>query len=244
MPTQAQVLATASNIINAAQRVFTETDRVLQKQQLVTGLIRTYRPTDLENGVPLPDERALVQVNVEDSLQEVRKALTVMFDAAATREWGNLKAKADIVVGELVLLRDVPAMYLVFLDKKLQDLHTFLARLPVLDPAEEWHLSDNTGIYQTEPYQNPRMAKVPTPIVKYHATKEHPAQVELGFDDKVVGTFTSIKSSGAIQAQRRAQLVERVRELMVAVKYARERANFTDVDEKSDADVVLEYVFR
>lgn len=69
----------------------------------------------------------------------------------ATREWANRLAAADVVVDGTVLLPQVPVPYLLFLEKQLTDLHTFVRKLPVLDASEAWTLDPSTDSWKTDP---------------------------------------------------------------------------------------------
>ena len=80
--------------------------------------------------------------------------------------------------------------------------------------------------------------------MKYEAKKEHPAQVEMYFEDVTVGTWTTTKYSAAIPAAERNQMLERVRKLADAVKEAREEANSREVDKKKIGDTIVQYLFR
>lgn len=141
------------------------------------------------------------------------------------------------------LLRDVPVTYLLFLEKQLVDLHTFVKKLPVLDAAESWSFDDSTDTWRTDPVRTIRTKKVPRNHVKAEATEKHPAQVEVYYEDIAVGYWTTVKFSGALPARRVNELVERVEKLQQAVKYAREEANGTEVTDRRVGDVVFRYLF-
>ncbi|MEL6310420.1 MAG: hypothetical protein AAFQ52_19930, partial [Chloroflexota bacterium] len=84
---------------------------------------------------------------------------------------------------------------------------------------------------------------IPRNHVKAEATKEHPAQVEVYYEDIVVGNWQTIKYSGALPASRVAVLKERVRALQEAVKFAREEANSAEVDEQTVGETIFNYIF-
>ena len=104
---------------------------------MLAGISRTYQPKD-EEGEQLPPESTRVQVQAEDVLRETAATLTRLFDVTATKDWANCTARADVKVDGRVLVADVPVSYLLFLEKQLTDLHTFVKKLPVLDAAESW----------------------------------------------------------------------------------------------------------
>jgi hypothetical protein len=63
------------------------------------------------------------------------------------------------------------------------------------------------------------------------------------FEDVTVGTWTTVKFSGAIPAQEKNQLLDRVRSVADAVKEAREEANGMDVEKKKVGEAILAYIF-
>jgi len=84
-------------------------------------------------------------------------------------------ARADVVIDGQTIATDVPVTYLLFLEKQLVDLHTFVKKLPVLDAAESWVRDDSTDSWRTEAVRTIRTKKVPRNHVKAEATDKHPA---------------------------------------------------------------------
>jgi len=169
--------------------------------------------------------------------------LTRLFDVTATKDWANTQAKADVVVDGQVLLSQVPATYLLFLEKQLVDLHTFVSKLPVLDASETWTFDNSADAWATEPMQTTRTKKIPRNHVKAEATEHHPAQVEVYYEDVVVGYWRTVKFSGALPAARVNELIERVQKLQQAVKFAREEANNIEVQDQKVGETVFKYIF-
>jgi hypothetical protein len=237
-----QIIAVSKGVKSKAQRDLTDAYHRIQKSALLAGISRTYRPKD-DEGEQLPPESTRVQVNVEQILRDVRDSLVRLFDVVATQDWANRTAQADVVVDDVVILSDVPVTYLLFLEKQLVDLRTLIGKLPTLDPAEQWTYSHSAGAWATEPAGTVRTKKVPRNHVLAVATKEHPAQVQVYNEDQIVGTWTTVKFSGAVPATRVRELLERVDKLHVAVKFAREAANATEVTDRQVGDAVLGYLF-
>jgi hypothetical protein len=169
--------------------------------------------------------------------------LTRLFDVTATKDWANTQAKADVVVDGQVLLSQVPATYLLFLEKQLVDLHTFVRKLPVLDAAETWTFDGSSDAWATEPLQTTRTKKIPRNHVKAEATEHHPAQVEVYYEDVVVGYWRTVKFSGALPASRVNELIGRVEKLQQAVKFAREEANNVEVEDQKMGEKIFKYIF-
>lgn len=237
-----KIVAVEKAVKSSAYKNFTKLHQQLQKAALLAGISRTYKPKD-DDGDLLPSEQTRVQLRAVDAIKETQEELTRLFDVVATKDWGNLEAKADIVVDGETLMEGVPVTYLLFLEKQLSDLKTFVEKLPVLDPSEVWHWDENQACYATEPVDTHRTKKIPRVLVKYEATEEHPAQTEVWHEDVVVGYWRSIKYSGALPAQRIKRLMERIEKLSDAVKYAREDANSHEIEDVKVGAKVLRWIF-
>jgi hypothetical protein len=242
MPKLNQIIAIAAGKKSQAQKTITNAYQGLQKAGLLEGLSRTYKPKD-DEGEQLPPEKKMVQLKVKDAIRDVTAALTELFDVVATQDAANCQAKASVVVDNVVVLRDVPVTTLLFVEKQLVDLHTFVEKLPTLDPGEAWNYSPDVDHYASESYQTTKTKKVLKNHVKAEATKEHPAQVETYTEDVVVGYWTTVKFSGAVPAKERNEMLDRVRKLQEAVKCAREEANAMEVEVKKIGAAVLQHIF-
>lgn len=237
-----KLIAIESGVKTATKRKETDLYHVLQKSALLNGISRTYQPKD-DDADKLPSETTLVQVKVEKVVRELATELTRLFDVTLTKEMGNSQAKADVIVDGKTLLKQVPVTYLLFLEKQLVDINTFVSKLPVLDPASEWVYDGNNDVHATTPVQTVKTKKVPRNWVKAEATDKHPAQVEIFHEDVIVGTWTKVDFSGAVPATRKAELLARVEKLITAVKFAREEANSLVVEDQYAGDKVFSYLF-
>ncbi len=237
-----QIIAVEKGVKSRSFAELSEAHHALQKTALLAGIARTYQPKD-EEGEQYPPESTKVQVKSEDVLRQMGTTLTRLFDVTATKDWANCAAKADVKVDGTVLLEAVPATYLLFLEKQLTDLHTFVAKLPVLDASESWSFDQAADSWATEPVQTSKTKKIPRNHVKAEATEKHPAQVEVYYEDVVVGYWKTVKFSGALPAKRVKELLERVDKLAQAVKYAREEANNSEVTDKHVGERVFGYLF-
>lgn len=237
-----QILAVEKGVKSDTQRKVTDAYHQVQKNALLSGISRTYQPID-DEGEDLPAESTRVQIKADDVLRDVGSALTRLFDVTATKDWTNTVARAHVVVDGETLIPDAPVTYLLFLEKQLADLHTFIAKLPTLDPSETWTLDASTDSYRTEPVKTTRTKKVLRNHVKAEATDKHPAQVEVYTEDIVVGYWTKVAFSGALPAARVRALTDRVTKLQNAVKFAREEANSAAVTDRNVGDAVFGYLF-
>ena len=243
MPKLNQIIAIEKSIKSQTMRELTDAHQTLQKPALLSGIARTYRPLD-DDGEQYPPESTRVQIKAEQVIDQTSDILSKIFDITATKDWANGEAVADVVVEGETILEKVPVTYLLFLEKQLTDLHTFIKKLPVLDAAETWAFDESQDVWATEPIQTTKTKKIPRNHVKAEATKEHPAQVEVYYEDVIVGYWRTVKYSGAMPATRVSTLLNRVRALQEAVKFAREEANNLEVDNQSVGEKVFEYLFK
>lgn len=242
MPRLSQIIAAEGGVKSRTFAELTEAHHKVQKAQLLSGLSRVYQPKD-EEGEQLPSESVRVQVQADDVIEQTVASLTRLFDVVATKDFGNQTAGADIVVDGRVLVTNAPVTFLLFLEKQLTDLHTFVKKLPVLDNAESWEFDAQSGSWKTAPVRTLRSKKVLRNHVKAEATDRHPAQVDTFAEDVTVGYWTLTKFSGALPATRVAVLLDRVAQLQQAVKFAREEANSAEVTQKKVGDDLLQWLF-
>lgn len=238
-----QILAIEPGVRNQTSRIETDLYHALDKKPLFQGLSRTYTPKD-EDGDRLPPESTPVQIKSGDVITELTGALTRLIDLTATKDTTNTVAKGDIVVEGQTFATDVPVPTLLFLEKELEKLAAFIKRLPILDPAQTWNYDPNRGHYVAEPVQTVRTKKTPKNWVKAEATQQHPAQVEVFFEDLIVGTWEKIDFSGALPADEVGKIGLRLEKLRTAVKFAREAANATEVADVTMGAGLLNYLFE
>ncbi|MFK7766012.1 MAG: hypothetical protein AB8B55_02135 [Mariniblastus sp.] len=237
-----QIVAVLSGKKTRTQKALTEVYKKLQKSALFEGISRTYTPAD-EDGETQPAEKKNVQYKSREAIAEAREILKDLFDVTATQDWGNCTARADVKVDNNVVLEQVPVTYLLFVEKQLSDLHTFVQTIPLLDPSESWGWDENADCYATAPSLSNRTKKVPRSHILYEATEKHPAQVEMYHEDVKVGEWRTIKFSSALAAQEKNEIIQRVRRLQEAVKFAREEANSMEVDDIKIGNKVFDFVF-
>jgi hypothetical protein len=62
-------------------------------------------------------------------------------------------------------------------------------------------------------------------------------------EDLIVGTWSTIKFSGALPAIEVKAMVQRIEKLQRAVQFAREEANGLEIERQKVAAKVLDYIF-
>ncbi len=233
-----QIIAVVNGKKKAATDALTQAYHQIQKTGLFDGIAKAYKPKD-DEGERLPPEQKLVQVKAGDLIDEVIRVLSESLDCVAIQDKANCEALVQITPE----MPPLPVTYLLFLEKQLVDVSTFIGKLPVLDPGEKWEYQEESDCY-TAQSETTRTKKVPKAFVKYEATKEHPAQVDVFNEDVLVGYWTTTKLSGAIPAAERNAMLERCGKMKEAVVKAREEANSIEVKPVEIGRRLLESIFK
>ena len=237
-----QVIAIEAGVKSKTFAELTEAHHALQKPAMLSGIARAYQPKD-EEGDKLPPENTRVQMRAEEMLKATAEIMTKLFDVTATKNAANCGAKGDVQIGDKKILVDVPVTTLLFLEKQVVSLYTFLQKVPTLDPSEEWEYDSAQDAWSTKVSETTKTKKVLKNHIKADATDKHPAQVETFSEDVIVGTWKTRKFSGAIPAVRHKQLMDRVTELQKAIKYAREYANAAAAPDAKIGEAIFGYLF-
>lgn len=239
-----QIIAIEKGIKSRTYAEIGELHKINQKSELFNGFNKQYQKKD-EAGEDLPPERKKVQYNTDDILKRLQKLGGELYEVTARKDWTNMRATADVMVGEDVILQNVPVTYLLFLEKQITDLRTFIDNLPILDEAERWSKDSSSGLFKSDTVTTHRTKKIQKGIVLYDATDKHPAQTQLITEDIIAGHWVQEKHSGAMAAPEKQRLTERVDQLLLAVKEAREEAN--NIEEITPPEVgesIFEYIFQ
>lgn len=236
-----QILAVEKTVKGKREDEFTKLYQNVQKGELTIGLSRTYQPK-ADDGEKLPAESKKVQVKVEEAITQAISLMKEVFNVTAIKDATNCMAKANVVVDGEVLLKDVPATHLLWMEKKLLAFSEFVNKLPVLSQDTVWSFDAGQGLYRSEPVETVKTKKQEDFKVIVPPTKEHPAKVEKVVEDVTVGWWKTTHLSGAITADRKKQLQERVEKFMKAVKEAREEANQTATVDLATG-IIVERIF-
>ena len=247
MPKLCAVIAVVPAKKSEAHDILTTAHQKRLSNEMTLGFSRVYHPKD-EDGDRFADEHKKVQETVVSVCDDVCDKLTALWDVVLTQDVGNTLARADIVVedasgNKLVLASQVPVDTLLFFEKQLKDLETFIDKLPTLAGAANWTWSDAQNCWQTDTTFVNKTKKMMRAFQKSPATDKFPAQVETFNEDVIIGHYDVVAYSGAIPAKAKADLLSRVRTLFVAVKTAREEANTIEVKPQTIGKKLLDYVF-
>lgn len=241
-----QILAVRKGKVSTAEQAFTDVYQAIQRATGLTGITKTYQALASveDGGEELASERQIVQTTIPTVLDTVKDSLVALFDIHATIDTTNQAALAPIVVDGQRLTDPLPVATLLTVEKKLTDVITLIKKIPLLDPAEVWTPDEHQdGVWRNQPVRTQRQKKVPRNHVKAKATDKHPEQVEVYYEDVIVGYWTTTKFSGAASRAEVQQLLNRALNLQAAVKQAREQANMTPVVDAKPGAAIAGYLF-
>lgn len=240
-----QHLANESQIKSETDKGTTTLTRVVERQDLFSGLEKSYKSLAEEGGDKLPPESKKVQFKAESVIKDAATLWSRLFDFTATKDSANTQARADVILNDVVLLKDMPVTTLLFLEHQLNYVKGFLDLIQVIDGADSWEYDPAIGVHRTKEVQTHRTKKIQKAIVKYPHSDKHPAQTEMVTEDIVEGYWYTTKFSGAMTAPRKQEILERLSQLQQAVKIAREGANgSTEAPKVTIGDTIFEYLLH
>ena len=238
----AKHIAIEKEVKSAWEKIRAETDKVFKGSDLFVGMEKTYTPKN-ENEEPLPPVRKEAVTTVNERLTWTQKFLIPLLDYEFTRDSGNMSARADIKIGDNVLVSQVPVTTLLSLEKRLKELRGIYDSAPTLDLSRKWEKSpQNQRFMQFGPVTTYRTKKVTKGVILSPATKEHPAQVERVVEEVQIGTFQETVWSGALTPGDKAKYLERIDQLIAAIQVAREEANEVQISPVQLGDTLLKFI--
>lgn len=242
IPAEQDKVNAASALVNEAINTFSK------KPDHFLGQIRTVTMYDDQRQQEnTTDIKELVET-VDSKLDHVWSALSSAIDISIAKENSNTSplARADVVVDGKTVLKDVPSIALLALEKKLNQIRDLYQAIPTLDPSYAWEDDKSAalpGVMKTRhPQEGQKTEKIIEPLVLYPATDKHPAQVKETSIDKNVAKVTVNRQSGMVSPAVKALWLGRIASLQTAVKEARQRANMAEVINLPVADSIHNFI--
>jgi hypothetical protein len=243
-----QLLAVISGIKAETDAALTRLAQVGHSEALLTGLEKTYRlaqETEDKSRKPLPPEQKKVRYTAAQVLDDAEKIFTRQWDLALTLDTAQGAAKASLVIDGKVLLADVPVRHLVYLEGEITRVMALVSGIPVQDGAQTWTTENaEPGQYRSVLPEQPKTKKVYFNWHRGNGTPTIQEQVDVMTRDEVDQYVTTVNYSGALPAERKALLLDRLSLLRTAVKMAREEANSAAVTQLHEGRKIFEWVLR
>lgn len=229
-----EILAAEKPRNSQVEILFGETAVKFSKYEFFAGALKTLQMV-VENPANAAIEQAArtqieVRTTVHETLEYVFKHWAAAEDLQAQKNITNQQAVGKIELSGLDL-PPLPVDELLGLEVRLDKIRTLVKGMPTLNAAKGWEaLPERKGLYKAKNVEvTTKTEKVMYPVVLAPATDKHPAQVKEATRDDVVGSWKLIEFSGAATTEQKAHMLERLDDLITAVKQARMRANETEV---------------
>lgn len=204
---------------------------------------RLAKETEDKTRRPTPPQVKKVQYTAVQALSDARRALVRQWDLALTLDTAQGAATADVTIDGAVLLSGAPVRHLVYLEGELTRLHALVAGLPVLDGALDWSTENAPpGQHRSQALEGIRTEKTPYNWHRENGTATIKEDVDVLTRDEVSEYTITVNYSGALPAERKAQLLDRLSQLRIAVKMAREEANSASVVPLQEGQDVFDWL--
>lgn len=238
-----ELLAVEPDLKAEAQRLAKKVLGIFGSESALVGKIRTYQPLE-EGGQTFADEITELATKVGDELAGWEVAFSAWLDAATQKEVTNQGTSANVVVDGTTLFESMPATALLNLESKLAEIRQIFNAIPTNDPTEHWEWDEQQDCWVSRERISYRTHKAMRSHVAYHATEQHPAQVETYTEDIRAGVWTSILQSGMLSPVEKQARLKRIDTLIRAVKQARQRANDIDVVNVQLGQKLFDYIWE
>jgi hypothetical protein len=194
---------------------------------------------------PNKTENLPVAETVIGKIMWVLQHATAYYDLSAQKDGANCQAKADLMIGGVAILKDVPAITLLFVENKLKSIRNLLAQTKTLDAARNWEKHESqANVWEGDPVSRTIKQSVPEFITAAPASDRHAAQVVQVAKEEIRAISTATELSGFMPTAEKANLLMRCDELIQAAKQARQTANDQEVTEVKIAGPIFDYLLN
>ena len=233
MPKMHELLAVSDDLKGQATKTRSDLQSTFtNKPHLFRKKVVTFQPNE-EGKSAQTVEQSDIQTTLKKELDWVANFLAKSVDSGYQIDKGNTEAKADLVVeGSTINIKDVPATFLLQLEKHLLSVRELASTIPTLDPAQGFQADTaaGKGYWKAREVVKDKTKKDKKILRLAVATDKHPEQVQVYDADVVIGTLQEQEWSTLTTPAIKSEILARVDSLIQAVKKARSRANSMDLD--------------
>jgi len=253
---QHELLAFANDITNKANTMLRETEHVFDRSSSFDEFAKTYSPF-IEGDKDIPEtEKKLMTTTVRERLNYTTKSLIKAVDILATKEQTNTVAKADIVIldedGGIVstLAEAVPVSALLQMEKQFQEYRKMYSKMPTFNTETSWIIGVNAKgeecyVEKDEKETIRTRSEIitesfnPNPIPGSEKYKMEPKDKKV---NSPVGKYKTVTKTGRMSPKDKADILDRLDQVIRAVKAARAKANSIDVVDMNIAKDIFSFI--
>jgi hypothetical protein len=240
-----QLLAVKADLEKKGELILAESITTFTKKaEHFDGVMKVYEPKE-EAGEQIPPETKEIVTTVSDKINYTKESVVKAIDARISMEETNASGSvnAELKVGDKSF-GTFSAISLLALEEWLGKVRALYKDIPTLDPTKHWDLDASAGAnrYKTPEEIKFRSIKKNVPITLAPATDKHPAQVQLAQDEFQVGQYKTTYASGRISPSQKSDLLQRIDDLILAVKQAKAKANTAEVNQIKVGESIFDFV--
>ena len=156
-----EILAVESTLTQEIKELLGKVSHIFSEPQKFTKYIKTLTNFE-EDAAQTAAEETGMAVETLVLLQGFTAHYSRYLDTILKKETTNYSAKADIIINETTIAKDVPVTFLLGLETKFKTIFDLYKKLPVLDATILWEVDHNTGknIHRTKnPIERLKTAK-------------------------------------------------------------------------------------
>lgn len=243
-----QLLAVEDRVTSRVKAIVEEAFVAFRKKvsELYVGAFKTYKPFKDDDMDKLPDTEKLVQTTVKEKLRYVLNNVVDVIDLRLQKEETNTRARADLIVDDVVIGKNLPVAFLLNLLDQLKKIHLLFLEAPTLPNGFAWVQDPQQieGVMTTkEPITTYRDRNEPYALELAPATKEHKAQVVEKTRTVKVGEYKETLWDSRVTSHQKMLWLSKIEALIEAVSKAIRTANDIDAAETKIGKSVVEYIF-
>lgn len=196
-----------------------------------------------ERANPVVEEDTVLVTSVKTEMDFVLGKFTDLVDLLFTIDVANMAAKERLVIGG-VDLGQIPATFLVHLEKRLNQVLALAQGMATADPASGFAQDPSMGpnVLRAEPIRRARTAKIESFQTVAPATDKHPAQVVKVTKDEVTGHVTTTNWTSLPTVHQKSEMIARIVAVKDAVVQARARANCLEIEQQKLFGEIVKYI--
>lgn len=239
-----QLVAVEQDLVQQSRAILDETITTFTKKaEHFDGLQKIYTPYE-EDGEKLPTSEKEVVTTIKEKLDYTSKSLIKAIDATLSKEETNSSGQAKAVLEvDGINFGEYSATSYIALERYLERLREVYKNIPTIDTTHKWTVEEMTGrkLYTTEETTY-RSVKKQKAITLAAPTDKHPAQVQLITEEVPAGEYKTTYFSGKITPLAKSNYLEKIDNLILAVKQAREKANQAEVNNIKIGEQLFKYI--
>lgn len=240
-----QVLAVEADLEKKYKAILEETKKVFGKAGMFVGFNRRLEMFNEADAHKTPEENQEVTTTVRKRLLYTTKPIVAYLDALFQKEKTNQTAVASVIVDDVVLMENVPATFLLGLEKRLKYIRQVYEEMPTLQAGIKWEKAPDKGENIWEmvfPEEKLKTEMTYKSQVIVQPTEHHPAQVEKWQEQVPVGKYVKNIWSGMVTSSEKAEILDRIDKVIVAVKSARQQANSATASNEKVASKLMDFI--